>query len=82
MNFEFTEEQVMVRDSVARFIQDDYSFDGRQSIAASEEGISRDVWGTFAELGWLSIPFAEEHGGFGEGSRCCRTHERAVRHQG
>jgi alkylation response protein AidB-like acyl-CoA dehydrogenase len=68
MNFEFTEEQIMVRDSVARFIQDDYGFDGRQSIAASEEGISRDVWGTFAELGWLSIPFAEEHGGFGGGA--------------
>ena len=68
MNFEFTEEQIMVRDSVARFIQDDYTFDDRQGIAASEEGISRDVWGTFAELGWLSIPFAEEHGGFGGGA--------------
>ena len=65
MNFEFTEEQIMVRDSVARFIQDDYGFDGRQSIAASEEGISRDVWGTFAELGWLTVPFSEEDGGFG-----------------
>tara|TARA_R110001599_G_scaffold145321_1_gene327696 strand:- start:165682 stop:166818 length:1137 start_codon:yes stop_codon:yes gene_type:complete len=68
MNFDFTEEQIMVRDSVARFIQDDYSFDGRQGIAASEAGISREVWGTFAELGWLSIPFAEEHGGFGGGA--------------
>ncbi len=68
MNFDFTEEQIMMRDSVARFIQDDYSFEGRQSIAASEEGISRDAWSTFAELGWLSIPFAEEHGGFGGGA--------------
>ena len=67
MNFEFTEEQIMLRDSVARFIQDDYSFDARKDIAQSEEGMSRDNWGTFAELGWLSIPFAEEHGGFGGG---------------
>jgi len=29
--------------------------------------MSRDHWRTFAELGWLSIPFAEEHGGFGGG---------------
>lgn len=65
MNFEFTEEQVMLRDSVARFIQDDYPFDVRCRIAESEEGMSRDKWQTFAELGWLSIPFAEEHGGFG-----------------
>ena len=65
MNFDFSEEQVMLRDSVARFIQDDYDFDTRRSIADSDEGMSRDNWQTFAELGWLSIPFAEEHGGFG-----------------
>ena len=65
MNFDFTEEQVMLRDSVARFIQDGYDFDTRQRIAGSDEGMSRDNWQTFAELGWLSIPFAEEHGGFG-----------------
>jgi alkylation response protein AidB-like acyl-CoA dehydrogenase len=67
MNFEFTEEQIMLRDSVARFIQDGYSFDARKEIARSEAGMSRDNWNTFAELGWLSIPFAEEHGGFGGG---------------
>ena len=65
MNFDFSEEQVMLRDSVARFIQDDYDFDTRRRIAASEEGMSRENWKTFAELGWLSIPFAEEHGGYG-----------------
>jgi alkylation response protein AidB-like acyl-CoA dehydrogenase len=67
MNFEFTEEQIMLRDSVARFIQDGYSFDARKEIARSEAAMSRDNWNTFAELGWLSIPFAEEHGGFGGG---------------
>ena len=65
MNFDFTEEQVMLRDSVARFIQDDYDFDKRRGIAESDDGMSRADWQTFAELGWLSIPFAEEHGGFG-----------------
>ena len=65
MNFDFTEEQVMLRDSVARFIQDDYDFDTRRAIADSDDGFSREKWQMFAELGWLSIPFAEEHGGFG-----------------
>jgi alkylation response protein AidB-like acyl-CoA dehydrogenase len=65
MNFEFSEEQVMLRDSVARFIQDEYDFDTRRKIVDSEAGMSRATWQTFAELGWLSIPFAEEHGGFG-----------------
>lgn len=65
MNFDFSEEQVMLRDSVARYIQDDYDFETRNKVVASEEGFSRENWQTFAELGWLSIPFAEENGGFG-----------------
>ena len=69
MNFEFSEEQVMLRDSVARFVQDDYDFDTRRKIAGSDQGMSRDKWQMFAELGWLSIPFAEEHGGFGGGEQ-------------
>lgn len=67
MNFDFSEEQVMLRDSVARFVQDDYSFDARRRIAASDTGMSPEHWKTFAELGWLSVPFAEEYGGFGGG---------------
>ena len=67
MNFDFSDEQVMLRDSVARFIQDDYSFDARRKIAASDTGMSTEHWKTFAELGWLSVPFSEEHGGFGGG---------------
>jgi hypothetical protein len=65
MNFDFTEEQQMVRDSIARFVQDDYDFDTRRAVIASPEGMSRDNWATFAELGWLSIPFSEDDGGFG-----------------
>ena len=65
MNFDFTEEQVMLRDSVARFVQDDYDFDSRRQIADSAEGMSKAHWQAFAELGWLSVPFAEEYGGFG-----------------
>jgi alkylation response protein AidB-like acyl-CoA dehydrogenase len=65
MNFDFSEEQVMLRDSIARFVQDDYVFDSRREIANSDSGFSPEVWQTFAELGWLSVPFAEEHGGFG-----------------
>lgn len=68
MNFEFTEEQVMLRDSVARYVQDDYDWETRVAIADSDAGIDRTKWQTFAELGWLSIPFAEEHGGFGGGA--------------
>ncbi|MBE9540064.1 MAG: acyl-CoA dehydrogenase family protein [Proteobacteria bacterium] len=65
MNFDFTEEQIMLRDSVERYMREDYDFEKRREIADSEQGMSADNWQTFADLGWLSIPFAEEHGGFG-----------------
>jgi alkylation response protein AidB-like acyl-CoA dehydrogenase len=67
MNFDFSDEQVMLRDSVARFIQDDYDFYTRCEIVASDAGMSKANWDTFAELGWLSVPFPEELGGFGGG---------------
>ncbi len=72
MNFDFSEEQIMLRDSVARFIQDDYDFDTRRQIADSEAGMDRAKWQTFAELGWLSIPFDEQYGGFGGSPRIRR----------
>ncbi len=65
MNFDFTEEQVMLRDSVERYMREDYDFESRRAIVDSELGMSKESWQTFADLGWLSIPFAEEHGGFG-----------------
>ena len=65
MNFDYTEEQQMVRDSIARFVQDDYDWDTRRAIVDGDEGMSRDNWNTFAELGWLSIPVSEADGGFG-----------------
>lgn len=65
MNFDFTEEQIMLRDSIARYLQDDYSFETRREIAATNDGIDREKWKIFADLGWLSIPFGEEHGGYG-----------------
>ncbi|MCV6626543.1 MAG: acyl-CoA dehydrogenase family protein [Cellvibrionaceae bacterium] len=68
MNFDISEEQKMLKDSVARFVQDEYGFDVREKIIASEAGYSADNWQKFAELGWLSIPFAEDFGGFGGGA--------------
>lgn len=67
MNFNLSEEQGQIRDSIARFAAENYSFDQRNAVVALEHGFSAQHWQQFAELGWLSIPFAEEHGGFGGG---------------
>jgi pimeloyl-CoA dehydrogenase small subunit len=67
MDFSFSEEQTLLQDSVQRFIQNDYDFAARQKIIKGEDGFSRDHWKTFAELGWLGVPFPEADGGFGGG---------------
>jgi alkylation response protein AidB-like acyl-CoA dehydrogenase len=67
MNFNLSEEQGMIQDSIARFVADNYELSKRNAVVAGDQGFSAEHWQQFAELGWLSIPFAEEHGGFGGG---------------
>jgi hypothetical protein len=67
MNFNLSEEQVLIRDSIARFVAENYAFDQRNVVVEMKHGFNAEHWQQFAELGWLSIPFAEEHGGFGGG---------------
>ena len=68
MDIQFTEEQELLRSSVQRLLRDQYDFDARRKIVASEEGFSRKRWEAFAELGLLAAPFSEEVGGLGGGS--------------
>ena len=69
MDFNFTEEQSMVRDTVASFLQDKYDFETRRKIVASESGWRADYWQAFAEeLGILGASFSEELGGLGGGA--------------
>jgi hypothetical protein len=67
MNFNLSEEQDMIRDSIARFVTENYELEQRNAVIAQEHGFSKEHWQNYAELGWLSIPFAEELGGFGGG---------------
>lgn len=65
MDFSNTEEQQMLQESVQKFVHKSYDFDTRNQIIASENGFSQQNWELFAELGWLTVPFKEEDGGFG-----------------
>lgn len=68
MDFSFSDEQKLIQDAVEKFVQNDYSFDVRNKIVASDEGFDRAIWKQFAELGWLGVSFSEEDGGFGGGA--------------
>jgi len=65
MNFELSEEQKMIQQSVERFVQDNYDLNTRISLSANDCGYSSDFWKSMAELGWLGLPFDESDGGFG-----------------
>jgi pimeloyl-CoA dehydrogenase small subunit len=69
MDFEFGDEQRMLRDSVDRLVgpaYDDLALRRRTQQEAG--GFSQALWGKYAELGLLALPFSEEQGGFGGGS--------------
>ena len=65
MNFDYSEEQRLLADTLKRFLATNYTFDARAKIIASEAGYSEDVWAALAEMGLLGLPFDPEYGGFG-----------------
>ena len=67
MDFNFTEEQEMIRDSLGRLIREQYDFDKRREIVSSDAGWSPEMWAKFAELGIFMAPFDEADGGLGGG---------------
>ena len=65
MHFELTEEQTLLENMVTAFVRDDYNWETREKIVKTEEGWKPENWSKFAELGLLSVPFSEDHGGLG-----------------
>ncbi len=67
MDFDLSEEQRLLKESLDRLIGDRYAFEQRKAYGQSAEGWSRDLWAQYAELGLLGLPFAERYGGSGGG---------------
>lgn len=67
MDFDLSEEQRLLKDSIDRLMADRYDFESRRRYAGEPDGFGRELWKAYAELGLLALPFSEEHGGFGGG---------------
>ncbi len=65
MDFNLSEEQTAIQDSLKRYLAKDYGFEQRRALTKSELGHSADAWKTYAELGLLALPFSEDVGGLG-----------------
>jgi pimeloyl-CoA dehydrogenase small subunit len=68
MDFDLSEEQRLLKESVDGLLGNSYDFDARKKYMAEKGGWSKAVWGKFAEQGLLGLPFAEDDGGFGAGA--------------
>ena len=68
MNFDYTQEQQLLANSIQQFIAKEYTFEARQTIIESDVGYSEHVWSTLAEMGLLGIPFSSDVGGFSGGA--------------
>ena len=68
MDFNFTEEQEMVRDGLSRLVREQYGAETRREVIASDAGWRPEIWAQLAELGILGMPFSEDDGGFGGGA--------------
>jgi len=62
VNFDYSEEQQLLAESVRRFVARDYAFENRKKILASPSGMSDTVWATFAEMGLLALPLPADAG--------------------
>ncbi|MBO1077893.1 acyl-CoA dehydrogenase family protein [Roseomonas haemaphysalidis] len=69
MDFNLTEEQRLLKDSIDRFMADRYGdFEKRKAYQSGARGYSAALWSGLAELGVLALPFAEDDGGIGGGA--------------
>ncbi len=65
MDFDLTEDQRLLTDSVSRLLADNYGFEQRKQLLKAPTGWSETLWAQYAELGLLGLPFSEDFGGFG-----------------
>jgi pimeloyl-CoA dehydrogenase small subunit len=67
MDFDLSEEQRLLKESVNGLLNSSYDFDARKKHAAEKGGWSKSAWSKLAEQGLLGLPFSEDDGGFGAG---------------
>jgi alkylation response protein AidB-like acyl-CoA dehydrogenase len=67
MDFEFSEDQLSLRDAVARWVEKGFGFERRHQLAKAGGG-TRAVYAELAELGLTGLAVPESHGGMGFGA--------------
>src|SRR5678815_4138149 len=66
MDFDFSDDQEMLRDTVRRWVERGYDFERRRGIVKAG-GFSREAWQEIADLGICGLQLPEAQGGLGLG---------------
>jgi alkylation response protein AidB-like acyl-CoA dehydrogenase len=67
MDFEYNEEQTMLRDTTRDVLSKSYDLEKLRDVTDTDLGWSRDVWKSLGEIGILGLSFSEDDGGMGAG---------------
>jgi len=66
MDFDFNDDQEMLRDTVRKWVDKDYTFERRRAIVKAG-GFSKEAWTGLADLGLTGLYVPEAQGGMGFG---------------
>ncbi len=65
MEFGFSSDQEMLRDSFAKFLANECSFSKIRQWITEDKGFSTTLWKKMAQLGWLGLTYDQKYGGSG-----------------
>jgi len=65
MDFNLSENTIMIADTAKRYLKDQYSFDIYRNVIARSNHLESSRWQMMQELGWFGLPFSEVAGGYG-----------------
>ena len=67
MDFNFTQEQTLLEDSLRRYLAKSYALPARRQAIATPAGYSTEHWQAYADMGVLALNVPEAHGGLAAG---------------
>lgn len=81
MNFDFSDDEKMVRDEAARYLRDNCDLRVARGVLEGKEAYGQTVWTGISEMGLLGTAIPEEYGGVGAGyPTLCLVAEQLGKH--
>ena len=67
MNFEFSSDQMLLKDQARKFLEGEESIKKARAVLETDEAYDKGLWKSIIEMGWTSTTIPEEFDGLGLG---------------